>query len=96
MSRHLLLTALSNTILVFRTSCSISMQQFECTDGCPLEADNAFLRRIPFPHFPIFLQYIILKHMSTVPAVVGVGKEEHTLIGPWGYLNRQLPFIELP
>ena len=35
-----------------------------------------------------------LKHMSTVP-VVGVGKEGRALIGPWGYLNRKLPFIEL-
>ena len=36
-----------------------------------------------------------LKHMPTVP-IVGMGKEGRTLIGPWGYLNRKLPFIELP
>ena len=35
------------------------------------------------------------KHVPTVP-VAGVGKEGHTLIGPWGYLNRKLPFMELP
>ena len=33
--------------------------------------------------------------MPTVP-VVGVGKDGRTVIGPWGYLNRKLPFIELP
>ena len=32
--------------------------------------------------------------MPTVP-VVGMGKEERTLIGPWGCLDRKLPFIEL-
>ena len=37
-----------------------------------------------------------LKYMPTVPVVVGVGKEGRTLIRPWGYLNRKLPFIELP
>ena len=36
-----------------------------------------------------------LELMPTVP-IVGVGKEGRTLIGPWGYLNRKLPFIELP
>ena len=36
-----------------------------------------------------------LKHMPTVP-VVGVRKEGRTLIGPWGYLNRKLTFVELP
>ena len=36
-----------------------------------------------------------LKHMPTV-TIVGVGKEERTLIGAWGYLNWKLPFIELP
>ena len=33
--------------------------------------------------------------MPTV-LIVGVGKEGRKLIGPWGYLNRKLPFIELP
>ena len=33
--------------------------------------------------------------MPTVP-VVGVGKDGRKVIGPWGYLNRKLPFIELP
>ena len=33
--------------------------------------------------------------MPTVP-VVGVWKEGRTSIGPWGYLNRKLPFVELP
>ena len=36
-----------------------------------------------------------LKYMPTVP-IVGMGKEGRTLIGTWGYLNRKLPFIELP
>ena len=34
-------------------------------------------------------------HMPIVP-VVGVGKDGRTVVGPWGYLNRKLPFIELP
>ena len=34
-------------------------------------------------------------HMPIVP-VVGVGKDGRTVIGPWDYLNRKLPFIELP
>ena len=43
------------------------------------------------------LQYILASclHMPTVP-VMGVGKEGRTVIGPWGYLNKKLPFIELP
>ena len=36
-----------------------------------------------------------MKHMPTVP-IVGVGKMGRTLIGLWVYLNRKLPFIELP
>ena len=36
-----------------------------------------------------------LKYVPTVP-VVGVGKEGRTLVGPWGFLNRKLSFIELP
>ena len=36
----------------------------------------------------------VLKHMSTVP-IVGMGKRGRTLIGPWGCLNRKLPFKEL-
>ena len=35
-----------------------------------------------------------MKYVPTVP-IVGVGKEGRTLIGPWGYLNRKLLFIEL-
>ena len=35
-----------------------------------------------------------LKYVPTV-LIVGVGKEGRTLIGPWGYLNGKLPFIEL-
>ena len=34
-------------------------------------------------------------HIPTVP-VAGVEKEERASIGPWGYLNRQFPLIELP
>lgn len=34
-------------------------------------------------------------HAHTV-TVVSVCKEGCTLIGPWGYLNRKLPFAELP
>ena len=37
----------------------------------------------------------VLKHMPIV-RVVGVGKDGRIVIGPWGYLNRKLPFIELP
>ena len=36
-----------------------------------------------------------LKFVPTVP-VVAMEKEGRTLIGPWGYLNRKLPFVELP
>ena len=28
--------------------------------------------------------------------IVDMGKEGRTLTGTWGYLNRKLPFIELP
>ena len=38
---------------------------------------------------------LVFTHMPTAP-VVGVGKDGRTVIGPWGYLNRKLPFIELP
>ena len=38
---------------------------------------------------------LVFTHMPTVP-VVGVRKDGRTVIGPWGYLNRKLPFIELP
>ena len=53
------------------------------------------------PHHTISLSTMLvvynlsLKYVPTVP-VVGVGKEGRTLIGPWGYLNRKLAFIELP
>ena len=35
------------------------------------------------------------ENMPTV-LVVGVGKEGRTIIDPSGYLNRELPFVELP
>ena len=35
-----------------------------------------------------------LKHMPTVP-IVGVWDRWLTLVGPWVYLNRKLPFVEL-
>ena len=34
-------------------------------------------------------------YMPTVSVVV-VGKDGRILVGPWGYLNRKLPFVELP
>ena len=36
----------------------------------------------------------VFRHTPTVQ-VLSVGKEGCTIIGPWGYLNRKLPFIEL-
>ena len=59
-----------------------------------------------FPHTPIFESVITLlkvcenttpslKYVPTV-AIAGMGKEGRTLIGPRGYLNRKLQFIELP
>ena len=37
-------------------------------------------------------EHLVFMHIPTVP-VVGMGKEGGTVIGPWGYLNRKLPFI---
>ena len=37
----------------------------------------------------------VARNVPTVP-IVGVGKDGRTSIGPRGYLNRKLPFIELP
>ena len=48
-----------------------------------------------FVIFHISIKTYSLKYVPTVP-IVGVGKGGPTSIGPWGYLNRKLPFIELP
>ena len=37
---------------------------------------------------------VIISHRSTVP-IVGMGKERRTRTGPWRYLKRQHPLLEL-
>ena len=38
---------------------------------------------------------VCVSHMSTL-SIIGVGKERRTLVGPWGYLKRLHPLLELP
>ena len=59
-------------------------------------SSNLYYKRRAVKQLLLLLLLPSLKHMPTVP-IVGMGKEGHTLICPWGYLNRKLPFmIELP
>ena len=55
------------------------------------------LARAIFHNYNVFILFPLFARNSapTVP-VVCVGKEGRTLINLWGYLNRKLPFIELP
>ena len=68
---------------------SLSMFSFGVV---PLDLPLAFIGT-PFETYHTTLPS--LKHVPTVP-IVGVGKKGRTLIGPWAYLSRKLPFIELP
>ena len=67
----------------------------------PVDPDSVYVMAIytyTHPRLPYCL-YLVL-HISTACAtsasIVGAGQDGHTLIAPWGYLNRKYLLLELP